>query len=235
MTTQASDSGAHQGLSLLGNPEPNVVFAHGTIIDLNRNQKISETDRFTQHRYRQFTRRLTHHVRDILDVGCNTGRGGSVIKAMVPDVRITGLDCVPDRIAALDPRVYSSSICTFAHAIPLADESYDAIVAGEFVEHLPPDLVFATLCEFFRVLRLRGLLLLTTPNPGYFRNKLRRQSVLGGAHLSQHHIRNLRRRLQDVGFSGVRIRGSGGVSIILGERFPFMNAYGSYLAEATKW
>jgi 2-polyprenyl-3-methyl-5-hydroxy-6-metoxy-1,4-benzoquinol methylase len=157
------------------------------------------------------------------------------MKALLPRLEITGLDCVPERIAALDPSTYNSSICSFTQTIPLASESFDAIVAGEFIEHVPPDLVFSTLCEFFRLLRLRGLLLLTTPNPRYLVNKFRRQSVLGGAHVSQHHARNLRRRLEDVGFSRIRLRGSGRVSILLGERFPFLTKYGSYLTEATKW
>ena len=88
------------------------------------------------------------------------------MKGLMPILQITGLDCVADRIADLDPTVYDLSVCTFSHSIPLESGSIDAIVAGEFIEHVPPDLVFPTFCEFFRLLRLRGLLLLTTPNPG---------------------------------------------------------------------
>ena len=205
------------------------------IVDLNRAQEISEVDIFTERRYKQFARRLRRHTRDVLDIGCNTGRGGALMKALRPDIKITGLDCVPERIDALDPRIYDATLCTFTHKIPLTNESFDAIVAGEFIEHVPADLVYPTLCEFFRLLRLRGLLLLTTPNPNYLRNKLRGLSVLGGAHLSQHHAGSLRRRLRDVGFSHVRIRGSGRVSSFLGERFPIRACYGSYLAEAKKW
>jgi hypothetical protein len=108
-------------------------------------------------------------------------------------------------------------------------------VAGEFIEHLPPDQVDATLCEFFRLLRLRGLLLLTTPNPRYVRHFLERTSVLGGAHISQHYISSLRRRLAAVGFSAITVRGSGRVSSVLGEHIPLRAVYGSYLALASKW
>jgi 2-polyprenyl-3-methyl-5-hydroxy-6-metoxy-1,4-benzoquinol methylase len=171
----------------------------------------------------------------VLDVGCNTGRGGAAMMAINPDLQITGLDCVPERIDALDPAVYQKRICAFAGDIPLPSESFDAVVAGEFIEHVPPDLVFPTLCEFFRLLRLKGQLLLTTPNPLYLKNMLAGTSVLGGPHVSQHRPRNLRRRLEDIGFSRVRIRGSGHVSRVLGERFPVLAAYGSYLTEAVKW
>jgi SAM-dependent methyltransferase len=205
------------------------------IVTLNREQKISESDQFTERRYQQFVRHFSPLTREVLDVGCNTGRGGAVMKAMLPGLRITGLDCVPERIAALDTLVYERKISGFTNAIPLPAEVFDAIVAGEFIEHLPPDQVYPSLCEFFRLLRLKGLLLLTTPNPYYLKNKFRGESVLGHAHISQHYIGNLRRRLKDVGFSAIKIRGSGRVSTMLGERFPFQAVYGSYLAKATKW
>lgn len=205
------------------------------IIVLNREQKVSETDPFTVRRYRQFIRHFPPRTRNVLDVGCNTGRGGEVIKALLPEVRVSGLDCVPERVAALDAMHYDEKICGFTNDIPISSDSFDAIVAGEFIEHLPPDQVYQTLCEFFRLLRLGGVLLMTTPNPNYIKNKIRKQSVLGGSHITQHHVRSLRRRLGDVGFSGIKMRGSGRVSSILGEHFPTFAVYGSYLAKATKW
>jgi SAM-dependent methyltransferase len=211
------------------------VTSFEVVIELNREQEVSETDPFTERRYQQFVRHFAAETRDVLDVGCNTGRGGAVMKALRPDLCITGVDCVPERVDALDPQTYDVKICGFTHALPLPADSFDAIVAGEFVEHLSPDLVCRTLCEFFRLLRLRGRLLLTTPNPRYLKHRLQGTSVLGGAHISQHHSKNLRRRLMDVGFSGVKIRGSGRMSSILGEFFPYRGVYGSYLAHANKW
>lgn len=205
------------------------------IVALNREQQVSETDSFTARRYRQFASHFLPQTRDVLDVGCNTGRGGVVLKQLLPALRITGLDCVPERIAALDPMIYEERICGFTNAVPLSSDRFDVIVAGEFIEHLPPDQIYPTLCEFFRLLKLKGLLLLTTPNPQYFKNRLTGASVLGGAHISQHYIGNLRRRLADIGFSRISIRGSGRVSSILGEHFPVHGVYGSYLARAAKW
>ena len=46
------------------------------LIELNRAQEISEVDTFTESRYRQFVRRFQDHTQTVLDVGCNTGRGG---------------------------------------------------------------------------------------------------------------------------------------------------------------
>jgi hypothetical protein len=46
------------------------------ILAVNRGQTISEDDPFTLDRYRQFAKHLSKRAVDILDVGCNTGRGG---------------------------------------------------------------------------------------------------------------------------------------------------------------
>ena len=60
--------------------------------------------------------------------------------------------------------------CDFTRLISSPSDSFHAIVAGEFIERLPPHQVDTKLCEFFRVLRPRARLLLTTPNPCYFKN-----------------------------------------------------------------
>ncbi len=205
------------------------------VLEINRAEKFGEEDTFTERRYKQFVGHFREDTRTILDVGCSTGRGGAVMKSLLPNLQVVGLDCVPERIAALNSSIYNTSVTAFTQSIPLSNGSFDAIVAGEFIEHVPSELVFPTLCEFFRLLRVKGLLLLTTPNPSYIKNKLKGQSVLGGSHVSQHHARNLRRRLEDVGFSRVRIRGSGRVSTLIGESFPIRSVYGSYLVSATKW
>jgi SAM-dependent methyltransferase len=127
------------------------------IVELNRGQKVSEIDPFTEGPYKQFVRHLPPGAHDILDVGCNTGRGGVVMKTLHPSLRVTGLDCVPERVQELDPNIYDARICDFTQSISAPSDSFDAIVAGEFNEHLPPDQVDATLCEFFRLLRLRQL------------------------------------------------------------------------------
>jgi hypothetical protein len=41
---------------------------------LNRGQKVSEIDPFTDVPYKQFVRHLPPDRHDILDVGCNTGQ-----------------------------------------------------------------------------------------------------------------------------------------------------------------
>ena len=203
---------------------------------MNRRQEVSESDSFTPGRYQQFYRHFPHHAKTVLDIGCNTGRGGAVLKKCNPALELTGLDCVPERVAALNKDDYKQGHCAFSTEIPAENNSFDVVVAGEFIEHLPPPQVDATLMEFFRVLRLKGRLLLTTPNPNYLKNRLKHLSVmLDPSHLSQHYSDCLAFRLRTIGFSRVKVYGSGRVSRLFGQRFPFLFVYGSYLICGDKW
>ncbi len=200
---------------------------------LNLSQEIAEHDDFTAERYAQFARKIDASATSILDIGCSTGVGGVVLASHFPGATISGLDCVAERLAQL-PDAYSKSICGFSTDIPVEDESFDAVVAGEFVEHLYPADVDKSLCEMQRVLRVGGVIVLTTPNPSYLRNRIEKLSVLGGAHLTQHHPSDLKMRLRWHGFRSVRVEGSGRVSRHLGTRVPFLPLYGSYLVHARK-
>jgi ubiquinone/menaquinone biosynthesis C-methylase UbiE len=205
------------------------------LVQANRAQIGSEADPFTVKRYRQFAKHFPSGTQRVLDVGGGTGRGGREMKRIFPQLSLTGLDCVPERAESMDETVYQERICAFADSLPFVDESFDVIVAGEFIEHVPGPKVEPTLHEFFRVLRLRGRLLLTTPNPNYIRNKIQGLSVISdSSHVSQHYPKVLKFRLRMAGFSRVRVVGSGKVSRFLGSRFP-LPLYGSYLCTASKW
>jgi SAM-dependent methyltransferase len=209
---------------------------HSTLVALNRAQSISEEDTFTIYRYRQFVKHLSGRAIDILDVECNNGRGAAVLKSRLPSSRIVGLDCVPERVSCVDHNIYDRAICSFANSIDLPSGSFDAILGGEVIEHVPPTEVLPSLSEFFRLLRLKGQLLLTTPHPYFLLYRLWGSSaLLDPAHMSQHTPRSLRRRLEDIGFTRIKIRGSGRVSRVLGEHFPYRALYGSYLIKAVKW
>ena len=199
----------------------------------NIQQSLSEEDSFTIERYEQFFKFFAKTATHVLDIGCNTGRGGARLKELNPHLTLFGLDCVQTRLDAL-PDCYSKGVHGLSTDIPLEDQSADIIVAGEFLEHLYPTDVDPTLCEFQRVLKIGGQLLLTTPNPGYFKNKLTGESVYRISHLTQHFPETLRFRLKMHGFSRIKILGSGKMSRFIGTHFPLLSAYGSYLVIANK-
>jgi SAM-dependent methyltransferase len=200
----------------------------------NLQQEASETDPFTESRYAQFAKFLPLGPLRILDVGCNTGRGGEVLKRLRPQAQIFGLDLLQSRLDRLPRDVYSGTVCGSATHIPSEDETYDAVVAGEFIEHLLPIDAHRFVADSFRVLKLRGRLLLTTPNPGDWKLRARGGTVLGGAHLSQHHAATLKTVLNMYGYARVCVRGSGKVTWYLGDRIPLLGLYGSYLAKGEK-
>lgn len=201
---------------------------------INAAHEGSETDTFTVYRYQQFARRLPVGARHVLDVGCNTGRGGVVLRKQKPELRLVGLDCVAGRLERLPQGVYSAALRNYSTAIEADDASFDAVVAGEFIEHLVFEDVDLSLREFLRVLRPGGRLLLTTPNPSYLVNKVLRRPVIGGAHQSEFEAKDLVKLLRNVGFASVATYGTGRVSRILGTHFPLLCAYGSYMAVADR-
>ncbi len=197
-------------------------------------QPESEIDPFTEERYKQFFDYFPSKSKNVLDIGCNTGRGGTVIKKLQPDVSIFGLDAVKDRLERLPKNVYEGYVHGYSTNIPISDSTYDVVVAGEFIEHIHSHDVNKTLQEIFRVLKIGGRLLLTTPNPHDIKRKWRKQSILGGSHVSQHFPEALKLQLMMNGFSSIRIIGSGKVIRYLGCRWP-ISIYGSYLMIADKF
>lgn len=191
-------------------------------------------DGFTKERYAQFAKHLPVGTGKVLDVGSNDGVGGTALKEIRPDVQLFGLDCVEDWLQHL-PSAYEGGIKAFTNEIPVPDCHFKAIVAGEFLEHLYPRDVDATLAEFQRILEIGGRLLLTTPNPGSFKLRWRKSTIFGRSHLTQHHAHALKMRLEMHGFSKVRFIGSGKATRKVGEWCPVLNVYGSYLAIADKW
>jgi len=199
----------------------------------NTDQSISESDPFTLERYEQFSLSLPSGPIQVLDIGCNTGRGGARLKAIFPNITLSGLDCVQSRLDSL-PDCYEGRVYGLSNSIPKPDQTFDAIVAGEFLEHLYPSDVDPTLCECQRVLKIGGKLLMTTPNPGYLKNLFGGETIYGTSHLTQHHHEVLKHRLLMHGFSRVRIFGSGKMTRYIGSRFPILNLYGSYMITARK-
>lgn len=200
---------------------------------INRKQREAETDSFTARRYAQFASHLEDGPLRVLDVGSSTGRGGEELRRHLPEVELWALDCVSERLDRIDRAVYRSVLCAEAMSIPVADGFVDAIIAGEFIEHLTPEDAAASLREFYRVLRSGGSVLLTTPNPRYVRLLVPGRTVTGGAHLSEWTPGSLIGLLQASGFRKEFVEGTGRVSSILGRHLPD-RVYGSYMIGAVR-
>ena len=203
----------------------------------NEEQTVSERDSFTMRRYKQFAKYLKEsgQYKIILDVGCNTGRGGNVLIENFPQSELIGLDIVPERLAKVPKGVFVRLICGTSTDRHFEDNSISAIVGGEFIEHLESNDVDISLRLFYKYLMPGGLLLLTTPNPQAYLEKLGRTSVFSDpSHFCIMSIQDLTNRLKQSGFKKIIVKGSGKASIYLPDWFPLINVFGSYLIMAKK-
>ncbi|MGH7645628.1 MAG: class I SAM-dependent methyltransferase [Gemmatimonadales bacterium] len=94
----------------------------------------------------------------VLDIGARD-RG---LRGFLPGgVRYQGIEIDP-AFARPDVLVHDIS-----RGIPFSADSYDFVFCLEVLEHVPDP--FGTLAEFHRVLRPRGVLILSVPNPYHFK------------------------------------------------------------------
>ena len=202
---------------------------------INFSQKSSELSPATFFRYKQFFRYIIGKDKPlvVLDIGCNTGRGGAVLKKLNPNFFLIGVDCVEERLA-IASQIYDKVINCNAVSLPIENGFVDCVLAGEFVEHLTKTDALKAIREWYRVLKSGGQIILTTPNPNYFKLKLTGKSLLGGAHLAQYNPLELKNIVENLGFSLLKIKGSGRVAKYIGDSFPFLWLYGSFLISAVK-
>ncbi len=202
---------------------------------INREQSQSEVDPFTEGRYRQFARYLgSGFTGQALDVGCNTGRGGRAFLAAASNAILDGVELVADRIERIPAGIYRKVYQGFLGDVPGEASTYDVLLMGELIEHVPFAALDDLIGQSTRLLTHGGRLLLTTPNPHYA--LLRRRSggtVLGGAHVSAHCPVALKQYLEWKGLEVETVIGSGRLSGLFGEKLP-LALYGSYLLVARK-
>lgn len=103
----------------------------------------------------------------LLDVGC--GDGGVTEIALSRYKQAHGCD-LSERALREAVTKGMKSVCADLNsgALPYKNESFDCVTCLEVIEHVVDPL--ALLLELRRVLRSRGLLIITTPNIRYFRN-----------------------------------------------------------------
>jgi SAM-dependent methyltransferase len=101
---------------------------------------------------------LSPETQTLLDVGCRDGR----LKSHLPSgVEYTGIDLTPG------PQV--TRICDIEHGIPYSDDSFDAVVALDVLEHT--DNIWFAFRELVRV--ARNQIMVVLPNSYHWKERLR--------------------------------------------------------------
>ena len=154
-----------------------------------------------------FFREAVGSGRRVLDLGC---RAGGVTRHFLDGNEVVGLDV--DRVAlakaaALGIETVEGNV---EERLPFEDESFDAVVAGELLEHVRfPD---ALVAEVRRALRPEGVFVGSVPNAFRLQSRLRflrgRQPEDDPTHLHLYSPQQVRELL--AGFSEVRIEFLGG-------------------------
>jgi ubiquinone/menaquinone biosynthesis C-methylase UbiE len=198
---------------------------------LNSRQINSVADKFTLERYAQFCNHFNQSDNPIiLDIGCNTGRGGKILKDNFPKSKIYGIDVVENRLEYIPEGIYDELFYMSATNIPLSSEFLDLIVAGEVIEHISSEDIPIVLNECYRVLKINGLLMLTTPNPYSIKVLLGNKSIYNEpSHVSIMSSKILSEKLKIAMYREISIFGSGKATRYLPDRFPLLIPFGSYL------
>jgi SAM-dependent methyltransferase len=154
--------------------------------------------------HRLFLRYIPRDGR-VLDAGC----GRSLFTEIRPDWPFTIVAADVDHDLLLSRKAEFPQVrwaVADAHPLPFRDGAFDALFAGELVEHLPDPRPGVD--EFRRVLRPGGRLILTTPN------RRRLANVVDGSerpyspdHLSELSYEEARALLADAGFDVLEATG----------------------------
>ncbi len=166
---------------------------------------------------REFLLQNTAPGERVLDLGCGEGAFGAELERAGAKVLCADVAREPlARAARLHPGL-EVRLLDAAGAWDLQDSSFDAVWAGEVIEHVAD--TQAWLSEVRRVLRSGGRLILTTPDHGPL--TLLWMALSSGAfearmdprsdHLRFYSRRTLIRLLEDFGFEQISVRGAGGL------------------------
>ena len=177
-----------------------------------------------EHRYTKMHRLLREEVgslagKRVLDVGAS--RGQMLARFQAEGAEVVGTEIVDSEIAHAEGRgvaIERAYIDPAEPRLPFDDGSFDAVLAGEILEHMVDTVGF--LQEVARVLRPGGAVALSTPNVLWWKSRLQ---VLAGRypdvldyklrwHPDYGHVRAftpaiVRELLEEAGFHDVRLVG----------------------------
>jgi SAM-dependent methyltransferase len=104
----------------------------------------------------------------VLDLGC---RSGALTRHFLEGNEVVGLDVDQVALAKAEALGIQPVVADVEEPLPFADASFDAVVAGELLEHLR--FPHAVVAEIRRVLRPRGVVVGSVPNAFRLQGRLR--------------------------------------------------------------
>jgi len=156
----------------------------------------------------------------VLDVGCSSGYISSFL--VKKGIRVFGIDINRQKVALSKNESIEVIVGDISRSLPYKTGSFDAVLAGEIIEHLRDTDYFME--EIHRVLKDKGTLVVTTPNLVNLENRLRiaigrypifvDYTARGDDHLRVYTERALVKQLAEKNFT---------VDVITGSFVPFIS------------
>ena len=132
-------------------------------INNRRNQSVSEENRSL------VFKEWMGINKKVLDLGCRDGR---LTRHFIDQNEVVGMDIDKVALKECEKKLnIKTKWVDFSIQIPLATSSFDVIIAGEVLEHLPCPSI--TVAEVSRILKPNGLFIGSVPNSYHIKNRLR--------------------------------------------------------------
>jgi 2-polyprenyl-3-methyl-5-hydroxy-6-metoxy-1,4-benzoquinol methylase len=164
----------------------------------------------------------------ILDVGCANGELSRIIKEH--GNYIIGLDILKEHLDFAKKNC-NEVVLSNVTKLPFQEKNFDAVFAGELIEHLSEEDLDKFLEETKRVLKDDGLLIITTPNPDFIKLKLRgitKEKMITGAHVTIYSLNELKKKLTSHDFNIIAKNGLGKMGFLISTKIPILSLYGDY-------
>jgi 2-polyprenyl-3-methyl-5-hydroxy-6-metoxy-1,4-benzoquinol methylase len=122
--------------------------------------------RLNQWKVVQIIKKYAHNCLKVLDVGCGTGNLSQDVKRYFSEVY--GVDIDP--VAAKEAKEKIDVIIASAEFLPFRKDVFDAVISNQVIEHVMN--VDSFFMDINRVLKSKGLLIISTPNLCALHNRI---------------------------------------------------------------